>query len=190
MSSKNKIKLMASVLFFILVYAIYLAFTYIKSFPQKENANDYCKSLSSNISSEMLSGVWIAEPGTGIDKIIIQPDHTFSQVYINPVTQISFMTNLNNWELEYTGGITYIYLSNMRKCDSYENICLLENGGGGESSWINFCTGELAQMKNSVTLIVFQVKPGDIYYPLSDLKLCHFLSDPDGNAVCFRRLIE
>jgi hypothetical protein len=126
----------------------------------------------------MLVGTWLAEPGTGTDQITIKADHSYSQKYSNPVTQFSFQTEQNNWEVDVIDGITYLHLDSMHKCDSYESICNIKDGGGGDDSWVNFCTGKVVQMKGFVT----------IYYSLSDLKLCHFLSDPDGSAVCYRRI--
>jgi hypothetical protein len=159
-----------------------------KAVAQKEEPQNYCKSLSSDITSEMLVGTWLAEPGTGTDQITLKADHSYSQKYSNPVAQFSFQTEQNNWEVDVIDGITCLHLESMHKCDSYESTCSIKDGGGGDDSWVNFCTGKVVQMKGFVTLVVLRVVPGDIYYSLSDLKLCHFLSDPDGSGVCYRRI--
>lgn len=187
MKPSNKIKT-AIFIIFIGCCLFYVGTVLLRSYPQKENPQDYCKSLSNNINSETLQGTWIAE--SGFDKILIQPDNTYIQIYNDPIAQISFQTESNKWKIKNTDGITYLYLDNMHKCDASESVCILENGGGGNSSWLDFCTGEFIQMQSSIKLIVLRVEPGDIYYPLSDLKLCHFLGDPDGSSVCFRRLVE
>lgn len=192
MKNNDDTQIAVSLLFFVCVFVTCLGSMLLKAYPPRKpkDSLEYCASLSSGIDSQDLIGTWIAKSGTGVDKIIIQPDHTYSQVYSDPVTQISFTTNLNTWELSSKDGVTYMHLSGMHKCDSFETICLLPNGGGGDEFLINFCTGEVVQMQNSVTLIVLRVVPGNIYYPLSDLELCHFLSDPDGSAVCFIRETE
>jgi len=139
----------------------------------------------------MLVGTWLAEPGgAGTDQITLYADNSYSQKYDNPVTQISIQTGRNNWKIDVIDGITYIHLDHMHKCDSFETICSIKDGGGGDSPWINFCTDEVVQMKGPVTLIVLRVVSGDIYYGLSDLKFCHFISDPDSSAVCYRRITK
>ena len=186
MNPRNSIKLIVSILSGLSCVSCAI-FTW-RAFAQKEEPQNYCKSLSSDITSEMLVGTWVAEPGTGTDQITIKADHSYSQKYSNPVTQFSFQTEQNNWKVDVIDGITYLHLDSMHKCDSYESICSIKDGGGGDDSWVNFCTGKVVQMKGFVTLVVLKVVPGDIYYSLSDLKLCHFLSDPDGSAVCYRRI--
>lgn len=188
MNPVNRIRLVVPILSMLI--CIHCAFFSLRPFTQREEPQNYCKSLSSDITSELLVGTWHAEPGTGIDQITLNANHTYSQKYSNPVTQISFQTEQNNWEIDVIDGITYLHLNNMHKCDSYESVCTIKDGGGGDGSWINYCTGEVAQMKRFVTLVVLKIVPGDIYYGLSDLKLCHFLSDPDGSAVCYRRITK
>lgn len=188
MNVRNSIKLIISILS--ILVCILCAISILRPFVQKTDPQNYCNSLSSDIVSEMLVGTWLAEPGIGTDQLTIQADHNYSQMYSNPVTQISFQTEKNNWEINVVDGITYLQLDSMHKCDSYESICNIKDGGGGDGPWINFCTDEVVQMKGSVTLIVLRVVPGDIYYGLSDLKFCHFISDPDSSAVCYRRITK
>ncbi len=188
MKPRNSVIILSVSLLSLLACVLCAVFIFSRPSAQKVDRLSYCKSLSSDVGEDMLVGTWIAEPGTGTDQITLRADHTYSQVYSNPVTNISFQQDQNFWKAETISGITYLHLDRMRKCDSYESTCAIEVGGGGDKSWINFCTGKVVQMKNSVTLIVLKVVPGDIYYSLSDLKLCHFLSDPDASAVCFRRL--
>ena len=185
MGKKTTFFLLAT-LFFCIVCGI-ISVTKIFSENNKENDLSYCTSSSLEGKDEKLLGEWIAEPGTGIDRITLFADHTYEQAYSNSVTQVSFRENSNIWKTKKMGGITYLYMTNMHKCDSFEDICLLPHGGGGNNLWINFCTNEIVQMPGHVILIVLDVNPGDIYYPTSDLKLCHFVSDVDTNMVCFRR---
>jgi len=154
------------------------------------NEVDYCKTLSADIENEQLYGSWISEPGTGFERITLKEDNTYFQIYSNLVIGISFQIGPNKWYSKEEDGILYVYLDKMRKCDSFESICTLEQGGGGTDPWINFCTDEVSYMENYVSLIALKVVPGDIYYSLSDIKLCQFISDPDGSSVCFRRVTE
>ena len=189
MNPRSSIKLVISI--FSTLICVLCAIFALRSFAQKEEPQNYCKSISSDITSDMLVGTWLAEPGgTGTDQITLYEDYSYSQKYNDPVTQITFQTEQNNWEIDVVDRITYIYLDHMHKCDSFETICSIKEGGGGDGPWVNFCTDEVVQMKGSVTLIVLRVVPGDIYYGLSDLKLCHFISDPDSSAVCYRRITK
>lgn len=154
-----------------------------------EDANiQYCRNLSQSLGENDVTGEWIAEYGGGVDKIIIQADHAYQQIYSNEVDDIFIKTDWNEWQIEDINGVTYLKLSNMHRCDSLESICLIDGGGGGDNYWFDYCSNKLVRLDNSVTLIVLRVVSGDIYYEISDLKLCHFSSDGDSGASCFRRL--
>ena len=127
MNQRNSIKIIIFILSALICFLC--AISMLRPFVKKEEPQNYCKSISSDITSDMLVGTWIAEPGTGTDQITLEADYNYSQKYSNPVTQISFQTGRNNWKIDVVDGITYIHLDHMHKCDSFESICTLKDGG-------------------------------------------------------------
>lgn len=160
-----------------------------KNIEETENTSlQYCQNLSQSLVEKDVIGEWLAKYGAGIDRLIIRENHTYKQIYSNNVTDIFIETDWHEWQIKYDNKVAYLKLNNMHKCDHFESICLLENGGGGDRHWGDYCNGNLIILDDGVILILLRVEPGDIYYGLTDVKMCHFSSDPDSGSYCFRKL--
>jgi hypothetical protein len=53
-----------------------------------------------------------------------------------------------------TNGTLYLHLEGMRRCDSIDELCMKESGGGGDRRYLDFCEDRLVEMPNEVILIV------------------------------------
>ena len=115
-----------------------------------------CLPLPKSFTPSDLVGTWEAEYFGGLakDKLEIESDGTYKQVYTSSVK--GFETNSNAWHFEFDkDGYGFLHLEGMRRCDDIEAIC--DNPGGGLPAGemaVNQCKQELFHYSGEVVLLV------------------------------------
>jgi len=120
---------------------------------QKDNELT-CPSLPEDFQETDLIGTWIAEYFENSDKLVINADGTYKQMYSS--LSLSFESEWQNWRIEYhPQGYALLHLSGMRRCDDISSICNASGGGlpPGEAA-INPCTSEPITYTDEVILFI------------------------------------
>ena len=146
-----------------------------------------CPQVPEGFDAKSLVGQWEATYAAGAkDTLTIRADGTYSQRFSDPASGIKFSIEDRGWRLEPgENGLFYLHLENMRRCDRISDICDLEDGGGGDSFWWDFCADDTVRMVAEVKLLV--TGPGRGAPPDQKLWLWHLSADPDSGAFHFER---
>lgn len=126
------------------------------SMKSQEDIDEWrCPELPVGFQISDLTGTWVAEYGAAIDTIEIRSDGQFRQTYKRFTDDYQFSNSWNNWWLEQrdSGGL-YLHLEGMRRCDNIDALCYLDEGGGGQYRYWDFCENRKIRMPNSVILMV------------------------------------
>ncbi len=148
-----------------------------------------CKSLllPNTFQDFELVGTWVSRY-TSTDVLILREDHTYKQIYDDPITGNYFESGWQTWWVEHReSGMLYLHMQGMHKCGEFPlELCQLEEGGGGDENWwTDLCEGRLIQMRGEVILQVLSESPPPA--PPSVL-LHHLTDDPDSEGNVFEFL--
>jgi hypothetical protein len=133
-----------------------------------------------------LMGTWLARPGTATDTLILKEDHTYKQIYNNPVTGKHFESGWQEWRIEHRpNGIPYLHLQGMWMCSGGTGADCGRPGGGTDDSRIDPCEGRLVWMHDEVILLILGVPPR-FEQPPRGIELKHLLPDPDSDSAYYQ----
>jgi hypothetical protein len=119
-----------------------------------EKEDSACPPLPSDFEESFLIGTWIAEYFDDTDTLIINPDHTYKQIFNS--NSLSFESDWQDWYFEYSPqGYGELHLTGMRRCDDTNRICNTIGGGLpiGERA-INPCTSVYITYSDEVVLFI------------------------------------
>jgi hypothetical protein len=113
-----------------------------------------CPALPQSFEESDLVGTWVGRYFGDIDKLIIQADGTYKQIFSSD--SLDFESEWQGWSFEYDpNGYGRLHLEGMRRCDDTDSIC--NNPGGGlplGEVAINPCESEYVDHSNEVVLFV------------------------------------
>jgi hypothetical protein len=141
-----------------------------------------------------LVGKWQAIYGAGTSKdvLTINLDHTYVQSYSRTTDNYKFTISGNWWTESKNQGLIYLHLKGMKLCNLIEDICSLENGGGGETLFSDYCSELVTTMENEVILVFADFsKSNGLVDPLNrGYVLLHLSPDPDSVPSYFEMLSD
>jgi len=113
-----------------------------------------CPPLPENFKEADLVGSWVANYFENTDRLDINANGTYKQVYSS--STLSFENNVEDWYIEYTPEeYALLHLRGMRRCDDIASICNTSGGGLPTNVVaINPCTSEYLTYSNEVILFV------------------------------------
>lgn len=120
----------------------------------KKTESPACLPLPTSFSESDLVGTWTGYYFGHIDKLIIQADGTYKQIYSGDY--INFESDWQKWYIEYDKyGYLRLHLAGMRRCDGLESECN-DPGGGLPSSRtvVNPCPSGEVILDDEVILFV------------------------------------
>lgn len=140
----------------------------------------HCPPLPATFKESDLIGTWGAKYGGGdTDTLILKEDHTYKQIYNDPLSGYNFKSDWQGWSVERrASGFLRLHLKGMRRCDDIRSLCNREGGGLGgpypiRYYAIDYCEGKEAEMPDEIILVVTGVSAGNAPFAPSGIWLRH-----------------
>ncbi len=146
-----------------------------------------CTPLPDNFTTADLIGTWrkwgIATTDT--DQLTLREDGTYQQILDKPDLGY-YESSWNEWWIEQRpDGGTYLHLDGMRLCEYSDEICGLEEGGGGSQRYYDFCENRYLRMNEEVILSVIGEDAGPESGTLGGIQLMHMRDFADSSSNFF-----
>lgn len=102
----------------------------------------HCPSVPETFQETDLVGTWQSWyfPNAVTDTLVLREDGTYQQIYEDDLAHYYYTSSWKRWYVEHrpSGGL-YLHLEGMRYCLSTDEICRLEEGGGGYAHFHDPC---------------------------------------------------
>jgi hypothetical protein len=132
-----------------------------------------------------LIGTWRAGFGDSTDTLVFREDGFYRQTTHVESLGFQMESDWQRWWVTYgPSGTPHLHLEGMRLCVPYD-LADCESKGGGETSWWDFCEGQMVRMLDGGMLLAMGVPHGFVAPPRG-FSLVPLTRDPDTGGFSYQ----